>query len=87
MDRRAPRPVVVVENRPARRHAGREAVVKAPPDGYTLFFAAASNTVGASLFQNLSYDFVRDTNAGRADQPINLSSKSIPRSRSIMSPR
>jgi tripartite-type tricarboxylate transporter receptor subunit TctC len=53
---------VVVENRPGAGGAlGAEAVVNAPPDGYTLFFAAASNTVNASLMKNLSYDFVRDT--------------------------
>ncbi|MFZ3360901.1 MAG: tripartite tricarboxylate transporter substrate binding protein [Xanthobacteraceae bacterium] len=52
---------VVVENRPgAGGSLGAEAVVNAPPDGYTLFFAAASNTVNASLMKNLSYDFVRD---------------------------
>jgi len=53
---------VVVENRPGAGGAlGAEAVVNAAPDGYTLFFAAASNTVNASLMKNLSYDFVRDT--------------------------
>jgi len=63
----------VVENRPgAGGTLGAEAVVKAPPDGYTLFFAAASNTVGASLFQNLSYDFVRDTTPVAPINRINL---------------
>src|SRR5580704_6353017 len=40
---------------------GAEAVVNAAPDGYTLFFAAASNTVNTTLFPNLPYDFARDT--------------------------
>ena len=63
----------VVENRPgAGGTLGAEAVVKAPPDGYTLFFAAASNTVGASLFRNLSYDFVRDTAPVAPINRINL---------------
>jgi len=52
---------VVVENRAgASGTLGAEAVVNAPPDGYTLFFAATSNAVSASLIKNLSYDFARD---------------------------
>jgi tripartite-type tricarboxylate transporter receptor subunit TctC len=53
---------VVVENKPgAGGNLGAEAVVKAPPDGYTLFFAASSNTVNTTLFAHLPYDFARDT--------------------------
>ena len=64
---------VVVENRPgAGGSLGAEAVVNAPPDGYTLFFAAASNTVNASLMKNLSYDFVRDTAPVAPINRINL---------------
>ena len=55
---------VVVENKPgAGGNLGAQAVISAPPDGYTLFFAAASNTVNTSLFANLPYDFARDTTA------------------------
>jgi tripartite-type tricarboxylate transporter receptor subunit TctC len=55
---------VVVENKPgAGGNLGAEAVVKAPPDGYTLFFAASSNTVNTTLFAHLPYDFARDTTA------------------------
>jgi len=64
---------VVVENRPgAGGSLGAEAVVKAPPDGYTLFFAASSNTVNASLMKNLSYDFVRDVTPVAPINRINL---------------
>jgi tripartite-type tricarboxylate transporter receptor subunit TctC len=53
---------VVIENKPgAGGNLGAEAVVRAPPDGYTLFFAASSNTVNTTLFAHLSYDFARDT--------------------------
>jgi tripartite-type tricarboxylate transporter receptor subunit TctC len=53
---------VVVENKPgAGGNLGAEAVINAAPDGYTLFFGAASNTVNTTLFANLPYDFARDT--------------------------
>ena len=55
---------VVVENKPgAGGNLGAQAVVNAPPDGYTLFFAASSNTVNTTLFAHLPYDFARDTTA------------------------
>ena len=64
---------VVVENRPgAGGSLGAEAVVNAPPDGYTLFFAASSNAVNASLMKSLSYDFVRDTAPVAPINRINL---------------
>jgi tripartite-type tricarboxylate transporter receptor subunit TctC len=53
---------VVVENKPgAGGNLGAAAVINAAPDGYTLFFGAASNTVNTTLFANLPYDFARDT--------------------------
>ena len=64
---------VVVENHPgAGGSLGAEAVVRAQPDGYTLFFAASSNAVNASLMTNLSYDFVRDVTPVAPVNRINL---------------
>jgi tripartite-type tricarboxylate transporter receptor subunit TctC len=64
---------VVVENKPgAGGNLGAQAVINAPPDGYTLFFAASSNTVNTTLFANLSYDFARDTTAIAAVNNIPL---------------
>jgi tripartite-type tricarboxylate transporter receptor subunit TctC len=55
---------IVVENRPGvGGNLGAQAVINAPPDGYTLFFAASSNTVNTTLFAHLPYDFARDTTA------------------------
>ena len=51
----------IVDNRPgANTNIGTEAVVRAAPDGYTLLLAIAANAVNATLYGNLSFNFVRD---------------------------
>ena len=51
----------VVENRSgAGGNIGTEAAVRAPPDGYTLLLVAPSNAVNATLYQKLSFSFMRD---------------------------
>jgi tripartite-type tricarboxylate transporter receptor subunit TctC len=50
-----------VENRNgASGNLATEAVVRAPPDGYTLLLVSASNAINATLFDKLHYNFVRD---------------------------
>jgi tripartite-type tricarboxylate transporter receptor subunit TctC len=52
---------IVVENRlGAGGNIAAEAVVRAPPDGYTLILAGANNTINATLYKNLPFDFIRD---------------------------
>lgn len=51
----------VVENRPgASSSLATEAVINAPPDGYTLLLASLANAVNATLYPKLNYDFLRD---------------------------
>ena len=51
----------VVENRPgAGSNIGTEVVVNAPPDGYTLLIVGSFNTINATLYDKLSYNFIRD---------------------------
>jgi len=51
----------VIENRPgAGSNIGTEAVAKAVPDGYTLLLTTSSAAINASLYEKLSFNFVRD---------------------------
>ena len=51
----------IVENRPgAGTNIGTEAVVKAPPDGYPLLLVNAASAINATLYEHLSFNFIRD---------------------------
>jgi tripartite-type tricarboxylate transporter receptor subunit TctC len=52
---------VVIESRPSSGTIiATEAVVHAPPDGYTLLLVAPANAINASLYEKLNHDFMRD---------------------------
>ena len=57
----------VVEPKPgAGSNVATEQVIKSSADGYTLLMASGSNAWNATLYQNLSYDFLRSvTPVGR----------------------
>jgi len=51
----------IVENRPgAATNIATDAVVKAAPDGYALFLVGTANAINATLYEKLSFDFLRD---------------------------
>jgi tripartite-type tricarboxylate transporter receptor subunit TctC len=51
----------VIENRPgAASNMAAEAVAKAPPDGYTLLLVSVANTINATLYDKVNFDFVGD---------------------------
>jgi tripartite-type tricarboxylate transporter receptor subunit TctC len=51
----------VIENRPGGGgNIGTEAVVKAPPDGYTLLLATTANTINTTLYDKLNFNFISD---------------------------
>jgi tripartite-type tricarboxylate transporter receptor subunit TctC len=53
---------IIVENRPgAGGNIGTEIGVRAPPDGYTLLMALSLNAINAAIYDNLPFNFIRDT--------------------------
>src|SRR5262249_22681740 len=51
----------VIENRPGGGgNVATEAVVRASPDGYSLLLASASNAINSSLYDKLTFNFIRD---------------------------
>ncbi len=51
----------VVENKPgAGNNMGVEYVVNAAPDGYTMLLVNPANGINATLYKNLSFNFIRD---------------------------
>ena len=52
---------VLIETRPGQAGSiGAEAVVRSPPDGYTLFLFGPNNAINATLYDNLSFDVNKD---------------------------
>jgi tripartite-type tricarboxylate transporter receptor subunit TctC len=63
----------VIENRPgAGTNIATEAVANTAPDGYTLLFATSANAINATLYEKLSFNFIRDLApvAGLFDAPL-----------------
>jgi tripartite-type tricarboxylate transporter receptor subunit TctC len=51
----------IIENRPgAAGNIGAEVVVKAPADGYTLLMVPPASAINATLYDKLSFNFIRD---------------------------
>ncbi len=51
----------VIENRPgAGTNIATELVARAPPDGYTLLFITSANSINATLYDKLNFNFIRD---------------------------
>jgi tripartite-type tricarboxylate transporter receptor subunit TctC len=51
----------IVENKPgAGNNIGTEAVARAAPDGYTLLLINPANTINATLYKKLNFNFLRD---------------------------
>jgi len=65
----------IIENRPGGgTNIATEAVVRAPPDGYTLLNVTTTNAINAALSETLKYDLIRDIApvASTIDVPIVL---------------
>jgi tripartite-type tricarboxylate transporter receptor subunit TctC len=52
----------IVENRPgAASNIAAEALVRSAPDGYTLLMSSTVNAINSTIYDNLGFNFIRDT--------------------------
>lgn len=52
---------VIIENKPGGgNNIGTEMAIKSPPDGYTIFLVNPANAINATLYRNLSFNFLND---------------------------
>ena len=61
LSQRLGQPFVVESRTGAAGNIATEAVVTAPADGYTLLTCLSANAVNVTLYQNLNFNFLRDT--------------------------
>src|SRR5262245_2645454 len=53
---------VIIDNHPSgSNNIAAEAVIRSPPDGYTMLLVGSYNAINATLYDKLGFDFVRET--------------------------
>jgi tripartite-type tricarboxylate transporter receptor subunit TctC len=60
LSERLGQPFIIESRLGAGSNIATEAVVRAPPDGYTLLLVAPANAINATLYDKLNYNFIRD---------------------------
>jgi tripartite-type tricarboxylate transporter receptor subunit TctC len=60
LSERLGQPFIIENLSGAGTNIGTEAVAKSPADGYTLLLVSVANTVNATLYETLNFDFIRD---------------------------
>src|ERR1041385_749246 len=72
LSERLRQPFVIEDRARARTNLATQALVRAAPDGHTLLLVTAANAINASLYNDLSFNFIRDIApvAGLARVPL-----------------